>query len=148
MAQITAALTEALTFDDVLLKPGLSDVLPSEVDIRSRITRAIPLNVPIIASAMDAVVSPATAGLLRSLGSLAFINLEGLWFRYDDPRPCFAAIVAAPDDRVQQLFAELYAQPLDASLIARRAAEMRAAGAPVVLTVNSTGGSLADLRPS
>ena len=46
---------EALTFDDVLLKPGLSDVLPSEVDIRTRITRAIALNIPIIASAMDTV---------------------------------------------------------------------------------------------
>ena len=45
----------ALTFDDVLLKPGLSEVLPSEVDIRSRITRDIPLNMPIIASAMDTV---------------------------------------------------------------------------------------------
>uniref|UniRef100_UPI0019549541 IMP dehydrogenase n=1 Tax=Klebsiella aerogenes TaxID=548 RepID=UPI0019549541 len=44
---------EAFTFDDVLLKPGLSDVLPSEVDIRSRVTRAIPLNIPIMASAMD-----------------------------------------------------------------------------------------------
>jgi len=37
---------EGLTFDDVLLKPGLSDVLPSEVDIRSRITRGITLNIP------------------------------------------------------------------------------------------------------
>ena len=45
----------ALTFDDVLLKPGLSEVLPSEVDIRSRITRDIPLNIPIVASAMDTV---------------------------------------------------------------------------------------------
>src|ERR1043166_6386534 len=46
---------EALTFDDVLLKPGLSDVLPSEVDVSSRVTREIPLNIPIIASAMDTV---------------------------------------------------------------------------------------------
>src|ERR1043166_1913117 len=38
----------ALTFDDVLLKPGLSDVLPSEVDIRTRVTREIRLNIPII----------------------------------------------------------------------------------------------------
>ena len=42
---------EAYTFDDVLLKPGLSDILPSDADIRSFATRAIPLNIPIIASA-------------------------------------------------------------------------------------------------
>ena len=39
-------LREALTFDDVLLKPGLSELLPSDADIRSRITRDIPLNIP------------------------------------------------------------------------------------------------------
>ena len=50
---------EALTFDDVLLQPGLSDVLPSEVDIRTRITREISLNIPIIASAMDTVTEVA-----------------------------------------------------------------------------------------
>ena len=48
---------EAYTFDDVLLKPGLSDVLPSDVDIRSRITRSVLLNIPIIASAMDTRLS-------------------------------------------------------------------------------------------
>src|SRR4029077_16640434 len=57
MAQVQGllALREAYTFDDVLLKPGLSDILPSEVDIRSRVTRDIPLNIPIVASAMDTV---------------------------------------------------------------------------------------------
>jgi len=49
---------EAFTFDDVLLKPGLSDILPSDADIRSRATRVIPLNIPIIASAMDTVTVP------------------------------------------------------------------------------------------
>ena len=52
MAQGLQGIREAYTFDDVLLKPGLSDILPSEADIRSRVTRAIPLNIPIIASAM------------------------------------------------------------------------------------------------
>ena len=55
------SLREAFTFDDVLLKPGLSDVLPSEVDIRSRITREIVLNIPIVASAMDTVTEAAMA---------------------------------------------------------------------------------------
>jgi IMP dehydrogenase len=50
---------EAFTFDDVLLKPGFSEVLPTEVDIRSRITREISLNIPIVASAMDTVTEAA-----------------------------------------------------------------------------------------
>jgi len=68
----------ALTFDDVLLRPGLSDVLPSEVDIRSRITRDIPLNIPIIASAMDTVTEANMAIAMAQFGGIGVIhrNLE------------------------------------------------------------------------
>ncbi|MFZ9695184.1 MAG: IMP dehydrogenase, partial [Chitinophagaceae bacterium] len=44
---------EGLTFDDVLLMPGYSQVLPREVDIRSKLTRSITLNVPLLSAAMD-----------------------------------------------------------------------------------------------
>src|SRR5947209_2563694 len=64
----------ALTFDDVLLKPGLSDVLPSEVDIRSRITRDIPLNIPIIASAMDTVTEAQMAIAMAQFGGIGVIH--------------------------------------------------------------------------
>jgi IMP dehydrogenase len=69
---------EALTFDDVLLEPGLSDVLPSEVDVRSRITRAIPLNIPIVASAMDTVTEAHMAIAMAQAGGIGVIhrNLE------------------------------------------------------------------------
>jgi len=68
----------ALTFDDVLLKPGLSDVMPSDVDIRSRITREIPLNLPIIASAMDTVTEANMAIAMAQAGGIGVIhrNLE------------------------------------------------------------------------
>src|SRR5215475_8102966 len=71
-------LREALTFDDVLLQPGPSDVLPSEVDVRSRITRGIPLNIPIIASAMDTVTEANMAIAMAQAGGLGVIhrNLE------------------------------------------------------------------------
>src|SRR6059058_5022229 len=71
-------LREALTFDDVLLKPGLSELLPSDADIRSRITRDIPLNVPIVASAMDTVTEAAMAIAMAQAGGLGVIhrNLE------------------------------------------------------------------------
>ena len=69
---------EALTFDDVLLRPGLSEVLPSDVDIRTRITRTIALNIPIIASAMDTVTEAQMAIAMAQAGGLGVIhrNLE------------------------------------------------------------------------
>src|SRR5438067_6875634 len=69
---------EALTFDDVLLKPGLSELLPSDADIRSRITRDIPLNIPIVASAMDTVTEAKMAIAMAQAGGLGVVhrNLE------------------------------------------------------------------------
>ena len=67
-------LREAFTFDDVLLKPGLSDVLPSEVDIRSRVTREIPLNIPIMASAMDTVTEARMAIAMAQAGGVGVIH--------------------------------------------------------------------------
>src|SRR5277367_2818705 len=79
MANISRDLPrEAYTFDDVLLKPGLSDVMPSEVDIRSRITRGIALNIPIVASAMDTVTEAHMAIAMAQAGGIGVIhrNLE------------------------------------------------------------------------
>src|SRR6202008_467338 len=74
MAQGVLGFREAFTFDDVLLKPGLSDVLPSEVDIRSYVTRAIPLNIPIIASAMDTVTEARMAIAMAQSGGVGVIH--------------------------------------------------------------------------
>ena len=71
-------LREALTFDDVLLTPGLSELLPSDADIRTRLTREISLNIPIIASAMDTVTEAKMAIAMAQAGGLGVIhrNLE------------------------------------------------------------------------
>src|SRR6267142_733330 len=74
MAQGLQGIREAFTFDDVLLKPGLSDFLPSEVDIRTRITRVIPLNIPIIASAMDTVTEARMAIAMAQAGGIGVIH--------------------------------------------------------------------------
>src|SRR5260370_36666622 len=74
LAQGLQGIREAYTFDDVLLKPGLSDVLPSEVDIRSHVTRAIPLNIPIIASAMDTVTEARMAIAMAQSGGIGVIH--------------------------------------------------------------------------
>src|ERR1700742_807519 len=65
---------DAFTFDDVLLQPGLSDVLPSEVDIRTKITREISLNIPIVASAMDTVTEAAMAIAMAQAGGIGVIH--------------------------------------------------------------------------
>ena len=71
-------LVEALTFDDVLLRPGHSEIMPSGVDIRSRLTREIALNLPIISSAMDTVTEARLAIAMAQAGGLGVIhrNLE------------------------------------------------------------------------
>src|SRR3954452_19508421 len=65
---------EAYTFDDVLLKPGLSDILPSEADIRAQLARTIPLNIPIIASAMDTVTEARMAIAMAQAGGIGVIH--------------------------------------------------------------------------
>src|ERR1700724_2740410 len=65
---------EALTFDDVLLQPGLSDVLPSEADVRSRITREIAVHIPIVASAMDTVTEAHMAIAMAQAGGIGVIH--------------------------------------------------------------------------
>ncbi|MEE1611587.1 IMP dehydrogenase [Microvirga sp. CF3016] len=69
---------EGLTFDDVLLRPGRSEVLPGDVDVATRLTRTIRLNMPIIASAMDTVTEARMAIAMAQNGGLGVIhrNLE------------------------------------------------------------------------
>ena len=74
MAQITAALTEALTFDDVLLRPGHSRVMPSGVDTSSRLTRDITLNLPIVSAAMDTVTEGRLAIAMAQAGGIGVIH--------------------------------------------------------------------------
>jgi IMP dehydrogenase len=65
---------EAYTFDDVLLRPGLSEILPSQADVRTRITREIGLNIPIVASAMDTVTEYQMAIAMAQAGGLGVIH--------------------------------------------------------------------------
>lgn len=114
-------------FEDVSLAPGTDTVEPSDVDL-SQTLAGIELRIPILASAMDAVVDARLAGELARLGGLAILNLEGVQARYDDPDALLERIATAPDDEVQALLAEVYQRPIREDLIARRIEELHAAG--------------------
>src|SRR5271170_6447721 len=65
---------EALTFDDVLLLPARSDVIPSTVSTRTRLTRDIELNIPIVSAAMDTVTEARMAIALAQHGGLGIVH--------------------------------------------------------------------------
>ena len=65
---------EALTFDDVLLQPGYSSVLPHEVDLSTQLTREIRLNIPLVSAAMDTVTDSRLAIALAQEGGIGIIH--------------------------------------------------------------------------
>jgi IMP dehydrogenase len=126
------ALRPTYGFDDVSLAPGTDTVEPADIELRQTFC-GIDLAIPILASAMDAVVDARLAGELARLGGLAVLNLEGVQTRYDDPGPILAEIAAAPADSVHEVLADAYAAPVRDDLVARRIGEIRAAGSPVAV---------------
>ena len=114
-------------FEDVSLAPGTSTLEPADVDLTQSFC-GIDLAIPILASAMDAVVDPRLAGELARLGGLAILNLEGVQTRYEDPSEVIARIAAAPDADVQDVLAEAYLAPIQEELVVRRIEELRALG--------------------
>ncbi len=114
-------------FEDVSLAPGTATIEPADVDLRQTFA-GVDLAIPILASAMDAVVDVRMAGALARLGGLAILNLEGVQTRYDDPDAILERIAMAPDAEVQAILAEVYHQAIREELIARRIEELHAAG--------------------
>jgi IMP dehydrogenase len=114
-------------FDDVSLAPGTDTIEPSDVELGQTFC-GIDLAIPILASAMDAVVDPRMAGELARLGGLAILNLEGVQARFEQPDAILERIAAAPDDEVHDILAEAYQQPIREDLIAARIEAIRAAG--------------------
>jgi len=114
-------------FDDVSLAPGTDTIEPADVDLAQTFC-GIDLAIPILASAMDAVVDVGLAGELSRLGGLAVLNLEGVQTRYEDPDAVLERIATAPDADVHAILAEAYQQPVREELIAARIEALHAAG--------------------
>jgi len=118
----------AYGFDEVALVPGDVTINPDQTDIRFTI-REFEFAIPILASAMDAVVDPAMAIKFGKLGGLAVLNLEGIQTRYENPEEILNQIAQAPETGVTSLLQKLYSEPIKENLIADRIATIKNGGA-------------------
>jgi IMP dehydrogenase len=117
----------AYGFDEVAIVPSRRTRDPDDVDISWEVD-AYRFELPMMASAMDASVSPQTAVLTGRLGGLACLNLEGLWTRYEDPEPIYEEIAGLSDDKATRRMQELYRESVKPELLGTRIEEIKAGG--------------------
>jgi len=117
----------AYGFDDIAIVPSRRTRDPDDIDI-TWMLGPYRFELPLLASAMDGVVSPRTAGIIGKLGGLAVLNLEGVQARFDDPAAILDRIATAADTEVHDVLAEAYQQPIREDLIAARIEAIHAAG--------------------
>jgi IMP dehydrogenase len=117
----------AYGFDEVAIVPSRRTRDPEDVSIAWEID-AYTFDMPMMASAMDAAVSPATAIQIGKLGGLACLNLEGLWTRYEDPEPVYEEIANLPNEKATRRMQEIYLEPIKEELISQRILEIKAGG--------------------
>src|SRR3954469_17877028 len=120
----------AYGFDDIAIVPSRRTRDPDDIDITWTLG-PYRFDIPLLASAMDGVVSPDTAVLTNELGGLGVLNLEGIWSRFEDAEERLEAIAAAPKHLATRLMQQIYTEPVKAELIARRIEEIKARGAVV-----------------
>ena len=117
----------AYGFDDIAIVPSRRTRDPEDVDISWQID-AYRFELPLMASAMDGVVSPATAIEIGRLGGVGVLNLEGLWTRYEDADSVLAEIAELPVEKATRRMQELYQQPIIPGLVTERIRGINAAG--------------------
>src|SRR6476660_7890184 len=117
----------AYGFDDIAIVPSRRTRDAEDVDIAWRLGPHL-LELPLMASAMDGVVSPATAVALGKLGGLGVLNLEGIWTRYEDADAELARIAEFDKAEATREMQRIYAEPVKPELIARRVEEIKAEG--------------------
>jgi IMP dehydrogenase len=117
----------AYGFDDVAIVPSRRTRDPDDVDITWTLG-PYRFELPLLASAMDGVVSPETAGIIGRLGGLAVLNLEGIWTRYEDAEDQLERIAGLDREEATRAMQEIYMEPVKEELIAQRIREIKAHG--------------------
>lgn len=125
---------QAYGLDDIAIVPSRRTRDPEDVDVSWQID-AYTFDLPVLASAMDGVSSPATCIEMGKLGGLGVLNLEGLWTRYEDPEPLLQEIAELDQEVATARMQEIYKQPVQPELIGRRVEEMAAAGITVAASL-------------
>ena len=118
---------QAFGFDDIAIVPSRRTRDPDDVDISWQLD-AFRFELPMLGSAMDSAISPATAVAIGDLGGLGVLNLEGLWTRYEDPESYFAEIAELPADKATLRMQDIYREPVKEVLIERRIREVKDGG--------------------
>jgi len=114
-------------FDDVAIVPSRRTRDPQDVDIGWKFGPHL-LELPLLASAMDGVVSPKTAIMLGKLGGVGVLNLEGIFTRYKDADKQLERIAKLSPAQATQGMQQIYEQPVKPELISERIKEIKAAG--------------------
>jgi len=117
----------AYGFDDIAIVPSRRTRDPDEIDIAWTLG-PYRFELPLLASAMDGVVSPRTAGILGKLGGLGVLNLEGIFTRYEDAEDQLERISKLPRDVATAEMQEIYSKPVEADLVAQRIREIKEQG--------------------
>jgi IMP dehydrogenase len=121
----------AYGFDDIAIVPSRRTRDPDDVDI-SWTLGPYRFELPLLASAMDGVVSPHTARVIGKLGGLAVLNLEGIWTRYEDADELLERIAQLPKDVATREMQAIYQEPIKPELIRQRIQEIKAEPGVVV----------------
>jgi IMP dehydrogenase len=117
----------AYGFDDIAIVPSRRTRDPDDVDISWKLGD-YRFELPLLASAMDGVVSPRTAGLIGKLGGLAVLNLEGIFSRYEDADEQLERIASLPKEIATREMQEIYRAPIDEDLMVQRIREIKDQG--------------------
>src|ERR1039458_7084378 len=117
----------AYGFDEIAIVPSRRTRDPDDIDITWKIGD-YRFELPLLASAMDGVVSPATAGVIGRLGGLAVLNLEGVFTRYEDADEQLERIALLDKELATREMQEIYLEPVNEELIAQRIREIKAEG--------------------
>src|SRR6202046_1128911 len=106
---------QAYGFDDIAIVPSRRTRDPDDVDISWKLG-PYQFELPLLASAMDGVVSPETAGIIGHLGGLAVLNLEGIFTRYEDAEDQLDRISLLSKEEATHEMQEIYMEPVKEAL--------------------------------